>query len=178
MAARKGNGFPAWAQPAKPCFVSGAYLSCPNCNSTYLTKVSLVYQKGLSSTVAHTRLRAVGVGGSGPDFIIGKATTRAVHQSVLSKELSPPVKWSYRKLIRWWAVMFLSIGWLIFYVNTFIKHSSTVLSPPLILFSRLSAASFLLLLVLFWRHNQTTYKRRYSQWERSSLCQRCGTVTE
>jgi len=42
----------------------------------------------------------------------------------------------------------------------------------------LSAATFLLLLVLFWRHNQSTYKRRYSQWERSFLCQRCGTLTE
>jgi len=36
----------------------------------------------------------------------------------------------------------------------------------------------LLLLVLFWRHNHTTYKRRYSQWERSFLCQRCGALTE
>jgi hypothetical protein len=32
-------------------------------------------------------------------------------------------------------------------------------------------ATFLLLLVLFWRHNQTTYKRRYAQWERSFFCQ-------
>jgi len=38
--------------------------------------------------------------------------------------------------------------------------------------------AFLLLLVLFWRHNQSTHKRRYSQWERSFLCQRCGTVTD
>jgi len=39
----------------------------------------------------------------------------------------------------------------------------------LILFSRLSAAAFLLLLVLFWRHNPFTHKRRYSRWERSFL---------
>ena len=88
------------------------------------------------------------------------------------------MKWSYRKLIRWWAVMFLSIGWILFYVNTFIKNSSAVLSPPLILFSRLSAATFLLSLVLFWRHNHFAYKRRYSQWDRSFLCQRCGALTE
>jgi hypothetical protein len=41
-------------------------------------------------TVAHTRLRAVAVGGRGPDLPIGTATTRGVHQSVLSKQLSPP----------------------------------------------------------------------------------------
>ena len=37
------------------------------------------------------------------------------------------------------------------------------------LFSGLSAITFLLLLVLFWRHNQFAHKRRYSQWERSFL---------
>ena len=51
---------------------------------------------------------------------------------------------------------------------------TALLSLPLILFSGLSAVTFLLLLVFFWRHNQSTYKRRYSQWERSFLCQRCG----
>ena len=121
---------------------------------------------------------AVGLGGSGPDLVIGKSTTRALHQSVLSQRLSPPVKWSYRKLTLWWELMFLSIGWIIFYINTIAGNSSAVLSPPLIRFSLLSAATFLLLLVLFWRHNQSAYKRRYSQWERSFLRQRCGTLTE
>jgi len=87
------------------------------------------------------------------------------------------VKWSYRKLIRWWSLLFLSIGWIVFYINAITKNSAAILSPPLILFALLSAATFLLLLVLFWRHNQSAYKRRYSQWERSFL-QRCGTVTE
>ena len=72
---------------------------------------------------------------------------------------------------------FLLIGWIVFYMSTITRNSSAVLSPPLIRFSQLSAATFLLLLVLFWRHNQFTYKRRYRQWERSFLCQRCGTLT-
>ncbi len=82
------------------------------------------------------------------------------------------------KLILWWAVVSCSIGWIVIYINSFMKHSSAVLSPPLTGFALLSAATFLLLLVLFWRHNQTTYRRRYSQWERSFLCQRCGALTE
>ena|SRR5207248_7957232 len=65
--------------------------------------------------------------------------------------------------------MFLSIGWIILYIKTITRNSPAVFSPPLILFSLLSAATFLLLLVLFWRHNQFAYKRRYSQWERSFL---------
>jgi len=173
MTARKRNRFPVWAQP-----VSSGCLRCPNCDSTDLKKVSLAYQEGLFCTVAHTRFRAVVVGGHGPDFVIGKATTRGFHQSVLSKRLSPPVKWSYRKLILWWALLFLSTGWIVFYINAGPRNSSAVLSPPLTLFALLSGATLLLLLVLFWRHNQSTYKRQYSQWERSFLCQRCGTSTE
>ena len=87
-------------------------------------------------------------------------------------------EWSYRKLILWWALAFLSIGWIVFYINTGPKNSSAVLLPQLILFSELSAVTFLLLLVLFWRHNQTTHKRPHPQWERSFLCQRWGTLTE
>ena len=178
MSATERNRFPAWAQSAQFRFVSSACLRCPKCNSTDLKKVSLAYQEGLFCTVAHTRFGAIAVGGHGPDFVIGKATTRGVHQSVLSKRLNPPVRWSYRKLILWWALAFLSIGWILFYTNAVTKNSAAVLSPPLTLFGLLSAATFLLLLVLFWRHNQSTYKRRYSQWERSFLCERCGTLTE
>src|SRR5215472_14743063 len=151
MAATEGNRLSVWAQPAQLRFVSSACLRCPNCSSTDLKKVSLAYQEGLFCTVAHTRFRAVAVGGHGPDLVIGKATTRGLHQSVLSKRLKPPVKWSYRKLIRWWAVAFLSIGWIVFCVNTLTRNSTAVLSPPLTLFALLSVATFLPLLVLFWR---------------------------
>jgi uncharacterized membrane protein YobD (UPF0266 family) len=88
------------------------------------------------------------------------------------------VKWSYRKLILWWALAFLSTGWIVFYRSIITNNSVAVLSRPLTLFALLSAVTFLLLLVLFWRHNQTTYKRRYFHWARSFLCQRCGTLTE
>ena len=141
MGATKGNGSHVRTQPAQFSLVCGTDLRCPNCDSTDLKKVSLAYQEGLFHTDAHTRLRAVVVGGTGPDLVIGKATTRGFHQSVVSTQLSPPVKWSYRKLILWWALVFFSIGWIIFYTNTFAGNSSAVLSPPLIRFSLLSAAT-------------------------------------
>ena len=72
----------------------------------------------------------------------------------------------------------LSMGWIVFCINTVTKNSAAVLSHPLTHFALLSAATLVLLLVLFWRHNQTAYKRRHSQWERSFLWQRFGTVTE
>ena len=128
------------------------------------------FSRLLFCTVAHTRFSAVGVGGGGPDFVIGKATSRGFRQSVLSKGLKPPVKGSYRKLIVW------RVGWLASYTNSITKNSAVVLSPPLTFFALLSAVTFVLLLVLFGRHNQSTHERRYSQWERSFLCRRCGTL--
>jgi hypothetical protein len=74
------------------CFVSSADLRCPHCNSTNLKKVSLAFQEGLFYTDLSTRFSAVAVGRDGPDLVIGKATTRGFHQSVLSKRLKPPVK--------------------------------------------------------------------------------------
>jgi hypothetical protein len=44
-------------------------------------------------------------------------------------------------------LVLLCVGWIVFYV-TITKNSADVLSPPLTLFPLLSAATFLLLLVL------------------------------
>src|SRR5712692_7535730 len=110
-------------------------LRCPKCNSTDLKKVSLAYQEGLYRVHARTRLRAVVVGSGGPDLVVGRATTRGSQQSALSKQLSPPVKWSYLRLTFWSGLVFLCVGWLTFYVNTVTTNSSTVLSPPVTLFA-------------------------------------------
>src|SRR5438093_11940777 len=110
-------------------------LRCPKCNSTDLKKVSLAYQEGLFRTDARTRLRAVVVGGGGPDLVVGRATTRGTHQSALSKKLTPPAKWSYLKVIGWSVLVFLCVGWLVFYVNTIATNATTVPSAPLTLFA-------------------------------------------
>jgi len=36
------------------------------------------------------------------------------------------VKWSYRKLILWSVLVFLSIGWIVFYINTGITSGQRV----------------------------------------------------
>ncbi len=153
-------------------------LRCPKCNSTDLKKVSLAYQEGLYRTDARTRLRAAVVGGNGPDMIVGRATTRGAQQSAHSKQLSPPVKWSYLQVIFRSVLVLLCVGWLVFYVNTVKTNSSTVLLPPLTAFGLISGAVFVLLLFLAWRHNHTSYSRKYAEWDRSFICQRCGSVTE
>src|SRR6202790_2068769 len=76
-------------------------LRCPNCNGTDLKKLSLAYQQGQVRVDTRTRLRGVVVGEGGPDVVVGRATTRGTHQTELSKQPSPPAKWSYLKLVLW-----------------------------------------------------------------------------
>src|SRR5258708_27556606 len=106
-------------------------LRCPKCNSTDLKKLSLAHEEGLFRSEGRTRLRAVVVGGGGPDLVVGRATTQGTHQSALSKKLTPPVKWSYLKVTGWSLLLFVCVGWLVFYVNTVTTNSSSVSSPAL-----------------------------------------------
>lgn len=152
-------------------------LRCPKCNSTELKKVSLAYEEGLFRSEGRTRLRAVVVGGGGPDLVVGRATTRGTQQSALSKKLTPPVKWSYLKVVGWSVLMFVCVGWSVFYVNTVTTNATTVSSAPLTLFSLISGATFILLLFFVWRHNNSTHQRRYAEWNSSFVCQRCGAVS-
>src|SRR5947207_9178172 len=119
-------------------------LRCPKCNRTELKKVSLAHEEGLFRNEDRTRLRAVVVGGGGPDIVVGRATTRGTEQSALSKKLTPPVKWSYLKVIGWSVLLFVCVGWLVFYVNTVTTNATTVSSAPLTLFSLMSGLIFIL----------------------------------
>ncbi len=153
-------------------------LQCPNCRSTDLKKVSLAYQEGLRHVSTRTRLRGVAVGCDGPDMVMGRATTKGMQQTELSKALTPPAKWSYVKLFGWSALVFLSVGWIVFYVNTVTKNSSSVGSVPLMAYSLISTGVFVVLLLICGKHNHLTYPGQYARWNRSFICQRCGTVSQ
>jgi hypothetical protein len=153
-------------------------LHCPKCNSTDLKKVSLAHEEGLFRSEGRTRLRAVVAGSGGPDLVVARATTHGTQQSALSKKLAPPVKWSYLKVIGWSVLVFLSAGWLVFYVNSVTTNATTVSSAPLTLFALIYGAIFALLLFLVWKHNNSTIKKRLAEWDSSFICSRCGTVSQ
>jgi hypothetical protein len=153
-------------------------LQCPNCKSTDLKKVSLAYQEGLLHVSTRTRLRGVVVGSDGPDVFMGRAITKGTQQTEVSRAVTPPKKWSYPKLVGWSVLVFLSVGWIEFYVNAITKNSSTVLSFPLAIYAVLSVGLFVVLFLLYWKHNHSTYPRHYAQWSRSFNCERCGTVSQ
>ena len=153
-------------------------LRCPKCNGTDLKKVSMAYQEGLYRGEGHGRLRAAIVGGSGPDLVVGRASTRALHQSELSKQLGPPVKWSYRKVIGWSVLAFLCLAWLVFYADRVTTNAKAVISATLVPLGVIAGVVLAGVFFLSWRHNHSTYQREYAEWNRSFICQRCGAMSQ
>ena len=183
LAASAGNRLPGEAirkgiHPYGAGRVGPMELQCPNCKSADLKKVSLAYHEGLQRVSTRMRLRGVVVGSDGPDLVVGRATTRGTQQTEISKALTPPKIWSYAKLFGWSALMFLSSGWIVFYVNTVTTNSSSVSSFPLTIHAVLSGGIFAFLFLVYWKHNHSIFPKQYAQWDRSFICQRCGTVSE
>ena len=151
-------------------------LHCPRCQSPDLKRVSLAYREGLYRVDTRTRLAGVLIGSGGPDMIVGRARTKGFRQTELSKLLSPPMKWSYWKLLSWSGVV--SVAALIAYVNYAMASPPPVSVLPVELYAAVATAAFILLVAVFWRHNHSTYRRRYAGWDRSFVCERCGAVSQ
>ena len=152
-------------------------LRCPQCNSTDLKKLSLAYEEGISHINAHTRLRGVVVGSDGPDLVVGSGTTKGIQQTAISKAAAPPTRWSYKRLVGWSVLLFLAVGWIVFYTNTVATNSESVLSVPLTLYMVVALGIFAGLVTYFWKHN-AGYRLKLAKWNRLFLCNRCGTISE
>src|SRR5712692_10086414 len=151
-------------------------LRCPKCNSTDLKKVSLAHEEGQFRVDTRTRLRGVIVGEGGPDVVVGRATTRGIQQTELSKHLSSPAKWSYKKLVLWFAVV--SFIALVVYVRSVMSGPAPASSLPVSLYAILAPAAFISMVAVFWNHSHSTYQRQYTQCNQSGICQRCGAVRQ
>ena len=151
-------------------------LRCPKCSSTDLKKVSLAYQEGLFHVDTRTRMLGFLFASGGPDVMVGRATTTGVQQSALSKSLVPPTKWSYLKLILWSVV--ISFVALVAYVRVVMTSPPPVSSLPVKIYVVVAPLMFIFLFVSIWRHNHSTYRQKYSQWNDSYVCNRCGTVSQ
>jgi hypothetical protein len=150
-------------------------LRCPKCSSTDLKKVSLAYQEGLFHINARTRMLGLLFASEGPDVMVGRATTTGVQQSALSKNLAPPTKWSYLKLILWSAA--ISFVALIAYIRVVMTNPPPVSSLPVKIYVAVAPLVFIFLFVSTWRYNHSTYRQKYSQWNDSFICERCGAVS-
>jgi len=151
-------------------------LRCPSCNSTDLKRLSIAYQEGRFSVNTNSRLRGVVVGAGGPDVVIGRATTKGVQQSELSRKLSPPTKWSYRKVLLWSVA--ISLVALVAYVRSVMSQPGPASALPVTLYAITFPIVLAFLLAMVWRHNPSAYQRQHADWDRSFICQRCGTVSQ
>ena len=151
-------------------------LHCPRCQSTDLKRASLAYREGLYRVDTRTRLTGVLIGSGGPDMIVGRTGTKGFRQTELSKLLSPPVKWSYWKLLLWSGLV--SVAALIAYANYAMASPPPVSVSPVEIYAVTFASVFVLFMSLFWQHNHAAYRRQYNRWNRSFGCQRCGNVSE
>lgn len=151
-------------------------LQCPRCQSTDFKRVSLAYREGLYRVDTRTRLVGVLIGSGGPDMIVGRARTKGYRQTELSKLLSPPMKWSYWKLVAWSGLV--SLAALIAYVNYAMASRPPVSVLPVQMYAVTFAPLLVLFVWVFWRHNHAAYRQQYNQWNRSFVCQRCGNVSE
>jgi hypothetical protein len=151
-------------------------LRCPDCNSVDLKRASLAYQESVRHVDTRTRLRAFLFGNEGPSLIVGKAVTQGVHWTQLSKVLSPPRKWSYVRLVLGSVVVTLAASFV--YVIFVASSPPPVSTLPLKMYVFLAPVGFLVLAFAVWRHNYLRFPKEYAQWNRSFICQRCGTVSQ
>jgi hypothetical protein len=153
----------------------GRELRCPKCGGSDLKKVSLAYQEGVYRVHTRSRVQGFLFGGDGPDVIVGRTVTEGVQQTELSKRLRPPTKWSYIKLMGWWAAVSVTV--LIVYVHSVTGSSTRVSSPTAVVGMFIVGIGFLVSLILVWSHNNLVYPKQYAEWNDSWLCRRCGGVS-
>src|SRR5882672_126976 len=130
-------------------------MHCPHCQSTDLRKVSLLYQEGRAHLKARTRLRALLFGTDGPDLVVGRADTAGVLQTQLSKNSKPPTKWSYLKLVEWFAL--ISFVALVAYVHSVMSSSGHASLLPTSAYVVVGSCLLVFLGFLFRRHNDIIY---------------------
>jgi hypothetical protein len=149
-------------------------LRCPECGSTDLRKVSVVYRESRFEVSSGSRRRGLLLGTREPEFALGKAGTVGILHIHHEKTLQPPEKWCYRKLAGWFAVIsFVVLAGYAYLVISSFESASRLL---VILYVLLPCCLFPFLGLLFWRHNQRVYPRQLREWEQSFVCQRCGGV--
>ena len=110
-------------------------------------------------------------------MIVGSARTKGLHQTELSKTLEssdkvvvPEARCCGQELSRSSA--------LVAYVNHVMASPPPVSALPVEIYAVLFPVAFVFLLILFWRHNHSTYQQLYAQWNRSFICERCGAMSQ
>jgi DNA-directed RNA polymerase subunit RPC12/RpoP len=134
-------------------------ITCTNCGSEKIQKVSLVHESGTSTISATTMGAAVGTGGIG----VGAAKTEGTQTTAISARVAPPPHPH---------ALFLAFGCFFPILVLF-----GVFGVPWIWFCAVWGTAAALAAYADWQ----AYKLRpqlLEKWERQYLCLRCGTIME
>lgn len=150
-------------------------MQCPKCGSPEFTRLSLVYAHGFSEVESRSRLWGFGLGGSALGF--GRAKTRGHLQSKLSLAVSPPTKMSYWKVIKWGLLASLIVWWVLLNLTAAPGGPRTFAHDfPFIAYA--NGALLIFFLWVVWRYNRLVFPGRYTNWDRSFMCTRCGHIVQ
>jgi hypothetical protein len=134
---------------------------CPNCNSTDLKKLSLIYAAGVYES--RGRILAFLVG-SGDDLLLGRY--RGTSQSHLSKALSPPRKLPYAAPVILWLLGF-------FILMSFVGREKLSWIRGALSVGYLLQLPAYILAALFY--NFFVRPKKHKDWNEKFICQRCGS---
>jgi hypothetical protein len=133
---------------------------CPNCNSTDVKKLSLIYAAGVYESCGRIAGLILGSGGG---HLLGKY--KGASQSRLSKMASPPGKAPYIAPIILWLLGF-------FIVTAFaVREKLSWMMGALSVGYLLILPAYLLAALIY---NHFLRPKKYKDWNEEFICQRCG----
>jgi hypothetical protein len=153
-------------------------VQCPECGSTEVTKLSLIYAEGFSHLEARSRGWGLLFGSGGADLALGNVRTKGEVQTRLSQQVSPPRKKRYRPVLIVWFLGILIGGWFLGYFATLNHRPGAVFETQFTWFAYIYSGFAVLVLSVFWRFNHRIFSRRYQYWDRSFMCRCCGHVIQ
>lgn len=128
---------------------------CTQCNSGEIRKLSLVFESGLS----HTSSRTTGVGfGLGGGLGIGSARTHGTAVTATAAKAAPP----QRRPLTWPIISLIVFG-----LWGLAPHAQAMF-----------VLAAIAAIIVFNRHrlNTQVWPGLYDTWDRSYLCERCGSM--
>jgi hypothetical protein len=149
---------------------------CPDCHSTDLVRLSLIYATGVAAITGVTRGRALGIGENGISVNYGKLKTSGTLQTELSRIANPPRRKKYRYLIATWIFGLYLAAIIAGAMQSGAPSHVARIHQQFDAFVWVYSTAIFVVLTFLWHHNHGLYAQRYRPWTRSSMCRRCGTI--
>ena len=139
-------------------------MPCPHCASTDARSLSFIYREGLALTETRWSHAAMNAGSAGDAASSVGAVSQTRSLSALSRAAAPPRK---KNVIVW---LLLSGGFAAYCLGSIREFGITTIATATAAVLGVSIAH------AARRFNRTTFPDRFSRWQRSFRCDRCGNV--